>query len=88
MKEGKNMKKYVKPELFYEKFTLNTHIADCGWEMALSDKDSCVAKPDEEFYGGFTETLFTDPGRCNNTDWEGYCYQNGAEDGPFKIFMS
>lgn len=27
-----NMKKYVKPELFYEHFELSTHIANCKFE--------------------------------------------------------
>ena len=25
------MKKYVKPEIYYENFELSQHIADCGW---------------------------------------------------------
>lgn len=80
------MKKYVKPELFYERYELSQHIADCQWEMALADENSCVANTDMGFWG-YEDTLFTDTAGCNNTKWENYCYQAGA-DGDIKVFAS
>ena len=32
------MKAYVKPELFYERYELSKHIADCGIEFKNSTK--------------------------------------------------
>lgn len=83
------MKKYVKPELVYEHFTLNTHIADCGWELQHANKESCFATADPNHYGeGWTTTLFVSTNMCTDTDWEGYCYENGVDDPFMKVFRS
>ena len=47
------MKKYVKPELFYERYELSEHIADCLWEWQdYTAKEVCVAHPDEKLEMG------------------------------------
>lgn len=82
------MKKYVKPELFYERFELSQHIADCMWELTYA-KDACVANPDEDKLGPLG-TLFTDSiGACFNKDsvYQDYCYENGT-DGVNNVFVS
>lgn len=81
------MKKYVKPELFYERYELSQHIADCQWEMTYAKKEECIAETDKVAWGGYHDTLFTDYPRCNNVDWENYCYQTGAV-GDVKVFIS
>ena len=75
------MKKYVKPELFYERFELNQHIADCAWEFKNLNNNACPAYPDEKnpgspvlFLSGNTACAFDDGG--NN---QVYCYQPGAD---------
>lgn len=80
------MKKYIKPELFYERYELAQHIADCQWEMTQADKTACVAKTDMDFWG-YEDTLFVETSTCNVTNWENYCYQPGTE-GDIKVFAS
>lgn len=85
------MKKYVKPELFFEQFELSTHIADCAWELVnSSDANSCAAKPDPNFNTGVDPSInvFANEGLC---DAVFYCYTNGGVDGDgggFPIFKS
>ena len=43
------MKKYVKPELFYEYYELSQHIADCAWELTSATKDTCSAAADPDY---------------------------------------
>lgn len=75
------MKKYVKPELFYERFELSQHIADCAWELEFL-KDACVAKPDTSKFPSDYGTLFTTVLNCHNTTDDGvysdYCYHGGG----------
>lgn len=88
------MKKYVKPELFYERFELSQHIADCGWELKHAS-GTCVAKPDTKHWGSDAEavfgTLFTSALSCDNkTDdgYQDYCYENGTDAIAFKVAVS
>ena len=81
------MKKYVKPELFYERFELSQHIADCMWELTYA-RNACVAKPDDQL--GELGTLFTEAiTACFNKDhtYQDYCYENGV-DGYNNVFIS
>lgn len=73
------MKKYVKPELFYEHYELSQHIADCAWEMNLKDAATCKAQGEIDKVGT-AEFMFTDLGRCDvlESDFEDYCYQNST----------
>ena len=76
------MKKYVKPELFYEHFELSQHIADCAWEWAnYTQEDICHAEADPKYMPGFQGpdyNLFESYPVCTLTsDWyTAYCYQN------------
>lgn len=89
------MKKYVKPELFYEHFELSQHIADCGWEMknggvqTFDKASSCVAYADPNYWGeGYTETLFTTANGCSidSSVYQEYCYEAGS--GGIKVAVS
>lgn len=82
------MKKYVKPDLFYESFELSQSIATCGWDMSnQSDKNNCTALGDESV-GNFPVTLFTETPRCEATEdkVENYCYE--VSRGAMGIFNS
>lgn len=73
------MKKYVKPELFYEHFELAQHIADCAWEWVNStDGNTCTLEPDTALLPGHGN-IFTD-GRCDGTPgvYEDYCEFNST----------
>lgn len=85
------MKAYIKPELFYERYEVSQHLADCAWEFNYADQYSCNATADPNLFG-FLEypALFLDQAhQCEDLDakeFEKYCYQNGAA---FQIlFMS
>ena len=36
------MKNYVKPELFYERYELSQHIADCAWEVNYEKTETAL----------------------------------------------
>lgn len=77
------MKKYIKPELYFESFTLSQHIADCAWELTNTTKETCTAAPDQKFLQGETAVMFTDstsacmliPGK----NYQDYCYTTGND---------
>ena len=76
------MKRYIKPELFYERYEVSQHLADCAWEFRLAtDPSSCKATPDPAKLPGLP-AIFLDAGvGCELTDvteYENYCYQNSA----------
>lgn len=75
------MKKYVKPELFFERYELSQHIADCAWELTYA-QNSCKATADEDKLPGFEPLFTTTTDGCVNTTDDGkyqdYCYTNGA----------
>lgn len=78
------MKPYIKPELFYERYEVSQHLADCAWEYRLAtDPSNCAAAPDPDKLPGMP-TLFLDEGiGCQFTEakeYEHYCYQNSAAD--------
>lgn len=83
------MKKYVKPELFYERYELTEQIADCAWELLQGDDHGgCrVAGDEKNGLGGLYIFTSEDQG-CNvlNPSTELYCYTNGA--GGYNSFMS
>ena len=88
------MKKYVKPELFYERFELSQHIADCGWELKQAN-NTCVAEPDEKHWGSGAlvdmGNLFTSKLSCTNQTDNGYsfyCYENGTDNLAIKVAVS
>lgn len=72
------MKKYVKPELFYEHFELNTHIADCMFEVNnQGDPQGCTFIADEN-YGIPGAVVFTTIEVCG-MEFEGSCYYPGTD---------
>lgn len=85
------MKKYVKPELFYEHFELSQHIADCAWELTeATDKSNCRAEADSNLLGGGMPALFMEAGKgcvLLSGNYESYCYHTG-KDGMPHVFMS
>lgn len=82
------MKKYVKPELFYERYELTKHIADCSWELQSGSDSQCYAKPDAEDYPGFQQLFHAQQDGCQMTSdkWQDYCYHNGADG--YRLFQS
>lgn len=76
------MKKYVKPDLFYENFELSQHIAACAWDMSNSTSvDTCSAVSDStwgvpEGIHAFNEGVTS----CTDGPLESYCYTNGSSD--------
>lgn len=67
------MKKYVKPELFYERYELSQHVAACTYDLDVTngtDKNAC---------GYLTRGLpwriiDGNNGGCEQKDIEDYCY--------------
>ena len=75
------MKKYVKPELFYEKYELTQHIADCAWEFKEhTTVDNCYAQGDSEKVP-IEGNLFVSHSNCTVTPdvYDDYCYHDGAQ---------
>lgn len=77
------MKKYVKPELFYERYELTEQIAACAWDLNQADEAHCGFMSDSKFEdktgvpGGWV--ILNQSGICEIVDFQNYCYQNGAE---------
>ena len=75
------MKKYVKPELFYERFELTEHIAACAWDMNNLNKESCTASADEDYIPDLVgQTLFMESTGCslNPSNYADYCYHGNV----------
>lgn len=76
------MKKYVKPELFYEQFELSKHIADCAWELTNSTKETCSAQADPDYLPGFSNLFMDSSNGCvliPGVNYEAFCYHDGAQ---------
>lgn len=83
------MKKYVKPELFYESYELSQHIAACGWDMNSGDPMSCTADGDPDLGNPEIRVFVASNDHCKDaTIWEGYCYENSTGNETIKIFVS
>lgn len=78
------MKKYVKPELFYENYELTQYIASCGATWNNHGKDECsLTVPNAGTY------FNTGTAACVNGVLAGInCYQNSSNEGPFTPFLS
>lgn len=71
------MKKYVKPELYYEHFELTQHIAACGWDV----QPDGTALPNPNVWGyDYSEVLYAAPGVCTITEDQivDFCHENGS----------
>lgn len=81
------MKKYVKPELFYEHYELSQHIADCNFEY-IQAQGTCAAQGDVEDGNGAVLVFNSTPAPCNvlpdNLEW--FCYTTSV--GAGNTFMS
>ena len=84
------MKKYVKPELILEHYELSNTIADCAFEIQLSDSSSCTATGSSaDGMGGVVLFLNKEMGCLHDPKiFEFYCYQNGSSDGGANVFNS
>lgn len=77
---GIAMKKYVKPELFFERYELNQHIAACTWDLNLVSEGACGFKADPTQDPNLSPewVLMTNVQNCN---FEGeVCYMNSTSD--------
>lgn len=87
------MKKYVKPDLYFESFQLDQHIAACGFDMVdFKDPDQCVSHGDTHgVYPDYTgvAVLFSDKNTSCQTPPEQYCYITGVTtEDVFKVLVS
>lgn len=78
------MKKYVKPEMFYEHFELTQHIADCAWELTNSTKDTCSAQADPDYIPHLVDrNLFMSEGAgcmlIPGQNYEDVCYHGSVQ---------
>ena len=82
-----NMKKYVKPELFYEHYELSQHIADCTFEYILT-QDACAAQGDSEDFLDAILVFNNTPSPCNTLpkNVANFCYTTST--GVGNIFAS
>lgn len=73
------MKKYVKPELFFENYELSQHIAVCDFDLVegtLQDAEhTCRFKGDDA--SAYGQILFTN--NSNDCSIQSYCYSIGAD---------
>lgn len=74
------MKKYVKPELFFESFELSQSIAACGIDANHDDEIKCSPTTDPDFWGD--KLVVYNDGICANSaqKLEGYCYTSGTNE--------
>lgn len=85
------MKKYVKPEIFFESYELSQHIAACGYDMTNSKSVvECSATSDPTVGNVDLGDLhvFVDGNDLCTVQTEIYCYTNGAGGDQFKVFNS
>lgn len=71
------MKIYEKPTVYFERFELSQHVADCGWELQNTDVNSCYAIGDPEWYYPTDVKAFTTGDVSTSVcevQPEGYCY--------------
>lgn len=82
------MKKYVKPELFYESFEMSQQIAACTYDSNNTSNDivNC-GFTGEEPNSGVTMTIFLNGNTNCTTIGEAYCEHTGTG-AAFNIFNS
>lgn len=74
------MKKYVKPELYFESFELSQQIAACDFlSNNTATDENCIFTGDHDFWGANTK-LFISPTPCD-VQPEVYCYHNDVASG-------
>ena len=74
------MKKYVKPELFYERYEVSERVAACDFDSkgSFTTVEACSFVGDE---GGDWSgmVVFQDPTTACNWRLQEYCYHSGAD---------
>lgn len=83
------MKKYVKPELFYEHFELSQQIAACSYDLipdTFSQAPDCLFKGDTDTMV-FGKTIFLQANDYCEVKAQDYCVHNGLDTG-FNTFNS
>jgi len=73
------MKKYVKPELIYERYELAQHIAACAFDLHNMGEGSCGFKGEDSLGLGDLIILNDSIAACDIKDYEGYCYHAGPD---------
>lgn len=77
------MKKYVKPELFFESFELSQSIAACGIDVNnYTGKEDC-ARLDEAYWPGLGGTqVFSAADNCKSDikNFDVYCHTSGTSE--------
>ena len=88
------MKKYVKPDLYFESFQLTQHIAACGYDQYPAGDDKNASQPEicafqgDVSLGNMDGVYFTgDNNKCVIKS-DIYCYTNGTDTEQIKIFNS
>lgn len=67
-------KKYEKPRVYMEQFTLAEHIAGCNLELKAAIEESCTASG--TIGSAYSESWFLE-GSCTVPVYD-YCYTNGT----------
>lgn len=75
------MKKYVKPDLYFESFQLNQHIAACGYDLVGNSTSpaNCSFRGDKDFGNDPVEFFLDSSEPCKKEDaivLDRYCFQN------------
>lgn len=85
------MKKYVKPDLYFESFQLTQHIAACGYDMIDSrDENDCYSHGDRNQDTGndYWDSIKFFAGIQCDVKPENYCYTNASDNDMLKILVS
>lgn len=77
------MKKYVKPELFFESFELSQSIAACGIDVKFENEHKCKPELDGDFWPGLGGTqVFSAADSCTSDigNFDVYCHTSGTSE--------
>lgn len=81
------MKKYVKPDIYFESFQLTQHIAACGWDLNAATVESCTSEGDNQkvysdnnFFADAYGPAFVERNAACKMKTENYCYTPPSDD--------
>ena len=73
------MKKYIKPDLYYENFELSQHIAACLFDMEdFQDLNTCSVTGKDAGYPDDMKFFASGTGACIDGPLDDICYTNGT----------
>lgn len=73
------MKKYVKPELFFENYELSQHIAACAWDLNVINNSSVCGFKGDSSYGLEGYVVMMESTVCTAIyDESTYCYHTSS----------